>query len=425
MSVSTFTLSVIVPAHNEERRIEATIRDLRAALPYSEIIVVVNNSTDRTADIVRSLAAKDVLTRLIDVPAHVGKGGAVRIGFGIATKTHVAFVDADGATSGAEVRRLLAYLEDADCVAASRWLPGATIDVRQSALRRFLSRGFNACVRALFGLEITDTQCGAKLFRRSVLQEILDEIETADFAFDVDLLYAVHRRKLRTKEVPTVWREREGSSVNVRAAVPRMFLSLVRLRLRHSFLRLLLPVFDRSFNLRPMRTRRALRYLVLAPNDGRSAQSTELERHVRTLMDEIASPARDIVWFAADSSRKLLPLPRWVFMMIVYLRRFRDDFDCVLEVVPKSGSFMTPLYCLKPKVVVKAPNARLHPLYTSALIIESQRPVKRSLEEALLLAMTRTTMHLYVDRDGHLVLSECVSPLATRELLIAKAETSA
>jgi glycosyltransferase involved in cell wall biosynthesis len=425
MSIEPDRLSVIIPAHNEERRIEATLIDLRRALPGAELIVVVNNSTDGTAAIVQTITSTDPDTRMLDIPARVGKGGAVRIGFGLATKPYVAFVDADGATSGAEIGRLLSYLEKCDCVVASRWLSGARIEAPQSALRRILGRGFNACVRLLFGMNISDTQCGAKLFHRSVLVHILDEIETADFAFDVDLLFAVHRRKLSIREEPTVWRERAGSRVDIRAAVPRMFLSLVRLRLRHSLLRFSLPIFDRYFRLSPIRSRRALRYLVLAPGDGRSERSSELERNVRALFDEIESPAREIVWFSLDSLKWIVPSPQWLPAMVAYLRWFRDGFDCVVEVLPGDSTFLTPLYCLKPKVVVKGQAARLPRFYSAALVMDSHLPSRRELEEALLLAMTRASMHLYVDKDGHLVLGERVSRQAMRELLIARAEASA
>jgi len=97
----------------------------------------------------------------------------------------------------------------------------------------------------------------------------------------------------------------------------------------------------------------------------------------------------------------------------------------VVEVLPDAKAFLTPLYCLKPKVVVKKQATRLLPLYSSALVIESQPPNISGLEEALLLAMTRTTMHVYVDRDGRLVLSESVTRQVVHELLIARAETSA
>jgi len=422
MSIEPDRLSVIIPAHNEERRIEATLLDLRRALPGAELIVVVNNSTDRTAAIVQTISSADPGTAFLDVPARVGKGGAVRIGFGLATKPYVAFVDADGATSGDEIARLLSHLDRSDCVVASRWVDGAQIEVPQSALRRVLGRGFNLCVLVLFGMRFSDTQCGAKLFHRSVLVEILDEVETADFAFDVDLLFAVHRRKLSIREVPTVWRERAGSKLDVRAAVPRMFLSLVRLRLRHSFLRFFLPIFDRYFRLFPIRSRRALRYLVLAPCDGRSERSSEVERNVRAALDEIESPTRKIVWFSVDSLKWAAGFPQWLPAMVAYLRWFRDGFDCIVEVLPGDSSFLTPLYSLKPKVVVKAHRCRLPMLYSSTLVMVSDLPTRRELEEALLLAMTRASMHLYVDGDGHLVLSENSSRQAIRELLIARAE---
>ena len=221
-------LSIVIPAHDEERRIEPMLRRLRAEFPDDEIIVVANACTDSTADIVGSMAAGDPGLRLIDLAARLGKGGAVRLGFQEAKGDIVAFVDADGATPPNELRRLIAQVGDADCVIASRWAAGATVLVRQTPLRRFLGRGFNLIVRLLFGLRFTDTQCGAKIFKRAAIEQIIEDVETADFAFDVDLLFELQRRGRVIREVPTVWRDRAGSKVNVIATAPKMLASIIR-----------------------------------------------------------------------------------------------------------------------------------------------------------------------------------------------------
>ena len=78
-------------------------------------------------------------------------------------------------------------------------------------------------------LHFTDTQCGAKFVRRAALEGILDDLETAGFAFDVDLLFLMrHGRTI--VEAPIVWRDCSGSKVNVWIAVPRMLTAMLRLR---------------------------------------------------------------------------------------------------------------------------------------------------------------------------------------------------
>ncbi|HET9342477.1 MAG TPA: dolichyl-phosphate beta-glucosyltransferase [Candidatus Eremiobacteraceae bacterium] len=242
--------SIVIPAYNEEKRIVRTLLAYAPVFADSEIIVVLDGCTDRTAEFVHALSATNRCVRAIETAGRAGKGGAIVTGMAHATADVVAFTDADGATEPEEMRRLCEMARTRDAVVGSRWLPGADVVVPQPLLRRAASRVFNRIVRTLFGLRVSDTQCGAKAFRADALAPTLVEIETADFAFDVDLLVALARRGCDITEVPVRWRHVGGSKVDLAGGAARMLVAVIRLRLRHSRFASAVPAFDRLFRTR-------------------------------------------------------------------------------------------------------------------------------------------------------------------------------
>lgn len=242
--------SVVVPAYNEQERIAQTLLEYAPVFADSEIIVVLDGCTDRTADVVREISARHRCVRAIETPSRAGKGGAIAAGMAHATADVIAFTDADGATEPAEMRRLCEIARTRVAVVGSRWLPGADVVVPQPLLRRAASRVFNRIVRTLFGLQVSDTQCGAKAFRAEALAPVLAEIETSDFAFDVDLLVALDRRGFEIAEVPVRWRHVGGSKVDLVGGAAKMLVAVLRLRLRHSRFASAVPAFDKVFRTR-------------------------------------------------------------------------------------------------------------------------------------------------------------------------------
>src|ERR1700687_6441700 len=103
--------SVIIPAHNEVERIEGTLRDYATAFPDGELIVVLNDCSDGTAEAIARTGATNV--RALEIKAPIGKGGAVRAGFLLARAPLVGFADADGATPASEMRRLVGLPDNA------------------------------------------------------------------------------------------------------------------------------------------------------------------------------------------------------------------------------------------------------------------------------------------------------------------------
>lgn len=254
-------LSIIVPAHNEEKRLPPML-DAYAAhfIPKYEdaveFIVVVNGSADRTAERVREYAAHHSQVKCMEITEAIGKGGAVMRGFEAAEGDLIGFADADGATPPEAFEDLVEHIGEADCIIASRRLPGAVVDPPQPLRRRIASRLFNGMVRILFGISITDTQCGAKLLKRAACKAILPAIGVTRWAFDVDLLFKLRRAGFRIAERPTVWRDIGGSQLRIVRASTEMFIAMVRLRLLYSPFRWVVSLYDIISGPKPHRIQR-------------------------------------------------------------------------------------------------------------------------------------------------------------------------
>lgn len=235
-------LSIIIPARDAEREIAKTLEDYIAHFSrvYGgdfEIIVVPNDCSDNTVSIVNEYSEKYPMIRSRVYEGSIGKGGAVIEGFKLGKGDILSFVDADGATGPAELLKLVQALGEHQAVIGSRWMPGSQVLVKQGFARRAASRGFNMLVRLLFGLHFKDTQCGAKVFTKQALDEVLSELETAKFAFDVELLYKLRKRGYSIEEVPIVWENRPQSTLNLQWVIPEMFFAMLKVRLLDSPLR--------------------------------------------------------------------------------------------------------------------------------------------------------------------------------------------
>jgi len=255
---TTPSLLLLIPAYNEEQRIEPTLREYAQFFREHhrgrfQLVVVLNGCRDNTIGVVNHTAKDFPEIQALNFPAPIGKGGALIEGLKLAPNADlIGYVDADGATGPKAFLELVHLTAQADCVIGSRWLPGAVLHQSQPWLRRFFSRAFHAIVRVLFlrKMNFADTQCPAKVMRRAAVEKIHSALRIADLAFDVNLLYSLKREGFRVLEVPTEWTDKTGSKVTqslLRSSLV-MFLSVVRLRLIYTpFYRWLRP-------LRPLET---------------------------------------------------------------------------------------------------------------------------------------------------------------------------
>jgi len=228
-------LSIVIPAYNEEHRLEPTIREIvsycRAAGRAFELIIIDDGSRDATSAVGRHLAEEYRELKLIRLAANHGKGYAVRTGVINALGSRVLFADADGATPISEVERLEAALSaGADMAVGSRALRAEGVRVHAKLYRHLIGRTFHLLVEWLADGGVKDTQCGFKLFRSSVAQDLFSRMRMDGFSFDVEVLVMARRRGYRVAEIPVNWTHQAGSKVRLTLDSLRMAADLVRIR---------------------------------------------------------------------------------------------------------------------------------------------------------------------------------------------------
>ncbi len=234
------SLLLLIPAYNEEHRIEPVLRQYAEYFRKNytgkfQLVVVLNGCVDDTLGVVQRVGAEFGAISALEFKEPIGKGGALIEGMKLAPLCDlIGYVDADGATSPKAFHDLVKEAGKADCVIGSRWIKGAVLHQSQSGRRQFASRVFHGIVQAFFGMNIQDTQCGAKVIRREVAEKIHPSLRIADMAFDINLLYAIKRAGFRILEVPTEWTDRIGSKVALGKTSLTMLLSVIRLRLVYS-----------------------------------------------------------------------------------------------------------------------------------------------------------------------------------------------
>jgi dolichyl-phosphate beta-glucosyltransferase len=208
-------LEVVIPAFNEAERLPRTISltaEYLAAQPWrSQIVVVDNGSSDRTAHTARALATADVPVQVVGC-ARPGKGAAVRRGLLRTDARHVGFVDADLATPIETLGPVMEHLRaGAAAVIASRYVAGATLVRRQPLLRRAGGAVFRQLTQPMVA-GIRDTQCGFKFFQRAAVAAALVQCHTTGFAFDVELLSRIQAAGGSIVEVPVAWTDVPAST---------------------------------------------------------------------------------------------------------------------------------------------------------------------------------------------------------------------
>jgi dolichyl-phosphate beta-glucosyltransferase len=232
------SLSIVVPAYNEELRLPHALIEMIDLLDARgsayEIIVVDDGSRDATSDTVHRFERIRPQVRLIRLPVNRGKGHAVRTGVLNSRGSRVLFADADGATPFEELARLEAALDaGADVAIGSRAAPSRDTRVRTVLHRRVLGRLFNTWVNAILLPQVADTQCGFKLFSRSAAQFLFSRQQSERFSFDVELLYIARRACMDVREVAVNWNNVPGSKVNLLVDAARMLRDVVIFRWRH------------------------------------------------------------------------------------------------------------------------------------------------------------------------------------------------
>lgn len=241
-------LCIIIPAYNEAGRIGRTIDRYHAYFAAqsqldTQLLVVLNGCKDTTAHVVRAAQTTMPNVRLLEL-SKAGKGLAITAGFADAAQHDydlIGFVDADMATSPEQFHNLITHMGDNDGVIASRYMAGAQVYPPRPLVKEWGRKiVYHGLVRLLFNLWYKDLQCGAKVFKRSVIEAVTPEMTVRQWAFDVELLYLCKKNKFRIAEIPTIWHDQADSKLKVMRSGMRMLGSLFKIRACHSPLGFLL-----------------------------------------------------------------------------------------------------------------------------------------------------------------------------------------
>lgn len=234
MSPAPPELSIVIPAFNEEARLPETLSRIssyvRAKGRETEVIVVDDGSTDRTADVADSFRGEIQRLRVVANRENRGKGYSVRHGMMEASGRLVLFTDADLSAPIEEADKLLAPLADHDVAIGSRALNRSLISVRQSLFRESAGIVFNFIVRAVLRLPFVDTQCGFKAFRREPCLIIFQQQRIERFGFDPEILYLARHHGLRSTEIPVRWAHSPATKVSMLRDSFQMFADVFIIR---------------------------------------------------------------------------------------------------------------------------------------------------------------------------------------------------
>ena len=236
-------LTIVLPCYNEAAGIVRSLSALRTWFPRdTQILVIDDGSTDRTADLARQYAESQADDRIhVHVrPSNGGKGASVRAAIGQAASEHVVLVDADLAFGRDSIARVVQGLREADIAIGNRRHVESrySVPVRLFGFlyrRHLVGLTFNALVRTAFGLPYRDTQCGLKAFRRNALERLRGSLTIDGFAIDVEILLLARALGLKVTEIPvTVTYESAASSVRLIRSAAAMSTDLLRMLVRRA-----------------------------------------------------------------------------------------------------------------------------------------------------------------------------------------------
>lgn len=245
MPQNGISLSIIVPAYNESKRIDECLARL-AAFSQSEgrtieVIIVDDHSTDDTASKVTTFieSNRDLGFRLISTAVgRKGKGAAVNAGMHDSTGSFRLFTDVDLSTPIDEVKKLMFWAEQGfDVVFGSRALGESDVRVAQPFHRRVAGKIMRSITRALIIRDVRDTQCGFKLFTANAAREIFARQRVWGWSFDLELLALASLLGFKYKEVPVIWVDSRESKVNFVRDASKMLCEILSIGFRLRFLK--------------------------------------------------------------------------------------------------------------------------------------------------------------------------------------------
>tara|TARA_Y100000739_G_C20534478_1_gene430576 strand:- start:397 stop:1104 length:708 start_codon:yes stop_codon:yes gene_type:complete len=226
----SFSLSVIIPAYNEENSISQTLDTIVSFLANQnfdfEVIVVDDGSIDNTNDLINR--RNDI--QLITLEKNRGKGFAVKTGVLKSQKEFILFMDADHAIPINYITRFKKEITNYDIIIGSKYLDQ---NEHYPFYRKFVGKVFSKLKYIITGLKIKDTQCGFKLFKKEVGKDLFSLSQITGWCFDVEILLLAQKKSFKIKEFPIKLSDINAqSNISILNSGSQMFMDLLKLRIK-------------------------------------------------------------------------------------------------------------------------------------------------------------------------------------------------
>lgn len=232
------SLSIVIPAYNESKRLQKTFTALLEFLkqpPFSsvEVIFVNDGSTDDTEMILEE-RCKRMKWRLISYGSNRGKGYAVREGFKAATGDYILLMDADMSTPLSEIEKFIPAMEaGSPVIIGTRKAVGAEVAVHQPLLRETMGKVFTMIAGVIMDLKVSDFTCGFKCFSRVAPRAIARAARIDRWSYDAEFLYLARKVfGFEIKEIPVLWYNDPRTSVRLFSATLSSLRDLFLIRWR-------------------------------------------------------------------------------------------------------------------------------------------------------------------------------------------------
>jgi dolichol-phosphate mannosyltransferase len=227
---------VIIPTYNEAENIEAICNEALAQDPRIDVLVVDDNSSDGTGEIVDRILKENSRIHVIHRSGKLGLGTAYVAGFKWAIERKydaICEMDADFSHDPKVLKDFIEVIPDVDMVVGSRYLTGVNV-VNWPLSRLLLSYGASFYTRIITGMPVHDPTAGFVCYKRETLESLdLDKIHSGGYSFQIELKFKVFRKGLTIREVPIVFVDRlQGTSKMSKAIVREAILMVWILKLR-------------------------------------------------------------------------------------------------------------------------------------------------------------------------------------------------
>tara|TARA_B100000035_G_C20989028_1_gene549306 strand:- start:283 stop:1011 length:729 start_codon:yes stop_codon:yes gene_type:complete len=234
------SISIIFPCYNEAERLKHTFKDIekfqkKKIFNNFEIIFINDGSSDNTLEILKNYKNKNTKMqrkmKIVSYQQNKGKGYALKKGVKIARFDWILTLDADISVSITQLNNWIKHRQikrEASIYFGSRNLKGSNIKFKM--YRKLVGLIFIKIIKIFFNIDLLDTQCGFKLYKKDIAKKLFANLKMLDFTHDIEIVLISKKKGFRIMELPVNWIHKKGSKISIFKDSFEMFVSLIKMK---------------------------------------------------------------------------------------------------------------------------------------------------------------------------------------------------